>query len=61
MISLLEDRGFKINKIISSEKCNTKRYIKQLRVIKLINCLFKHLFEEFAALQYHISAYKVTK
>lgn len=58
MIELLEDQGFTVTKIISSERCNTKRYLKQFRILKLVACVFKYILEEFITLQYYISATK---
>jgi 2-polyprenyl-3-methyl-5-hydroxy-6-metoxy-1,4-benzoquinol methylase len=58
MIELLEDNGFQVDFVISSDRCNFKRYIKQLRLLKLFICVFKYIFEEFFTLQYYLLASK---
>ncbi|WP_455755654.1 class I SAM-dependent methyltransferase [Sulfurimonas sp.] len=58
IIELFEQRGFTIEKIIHDEICDSKRYIKQLRLFKFIGCIIKNIFTDFFVYQYFILASK---
>ena len=58
MIELFEKHGYQVDKIISNQLCFTKKYNILRLPFKLIGCLYKKLFNEFYALQYHLIAYK---
>lgn len=54
MAELFENHGYRVISITASEKCNIKRYAKQLRIFRLLRCLFSFIFTQFSTTQYHL-------
>lgn len=54
MIELFENNGYTVMNVVASNKCDIKRYCKQLRIFKLIKCMLSAIFTEFSTLQYYL-------
>lgn len=54
MIELFENNGYTLVSIAPSDKCDVKRYVKRLRIFRLLRCLFSFIFTEFSTVQYHL-------